>query len=180
MTGRRRVASVVAATAVIVGSGLRQRARADEDRGGFIVRGSALAACTFGQHAGLAPFGTGFGVTIGGAGGGAGLGGALDALQLLVVDGDGGRQLTGATHLVFAAPARWPLAPFGGIGAALSWTRLARPGGGPSPGQLSVGPTAELGVHGFVGDHLYWRLSMNAIGAGAGLVAAELSAGWVL
>jgi hypothetical protein len=45
---------------------------------------------------------------------------------------------------------------------------------------LGIGPSASLGVHGFVGKSLYWRAGAGFLGAGVGAVTADLAVGLVV
>ena len=44
---------------------------------------------------------------------------------------------------------------------------------------MALGPVGGLGLHGFLGDALYWRAELSAIGAGAAIVLGGVSVGWV-
>jgi hypothetical protein len=45
---------------------------------------------------------------------------------------------------------------------------------------LGIGPSASLGLHGFVGKSLYWRAGAGFLGAGVGAVTADLAVGMVV
>jgi hypothetical protein len=45
---------------------------------------------------------------------------------------------------------------------------------------LGIGPSASLGVHGYVGNSEYWRLGAGFLGAGVGAVTADLAVGMVV
>ncbi len=45
---------------------------------------------------------------------------------------------------------------------------------------FAIGPSAALGVHGFVGKKWYWRAGAGYVGAGVGAITADLGVGMVV
>jgi hypothetical protein len=45
---------------------------------------------------------------------------------------------------------------------------------------LGLGPSGSIGLHGFVGDSIYWRAGGGFLGAGVGAVTADLAIGMVV
>jgi len=71
---------------------------------------------------------------------------------------------------------RHRIAPFVGLGLAFGSARFASDKR--VAAAMALGPVGGLGLHGFVGDELYWRAELSAIGAGAAIITAGVSLGW--
>lgn len=71
------------------------------------------------------------------------------------------------------------LVPFVGIGLAFGSARFAATEKQMASSGMALGPVGGLGLHGFLGDSLYWRAELSAIGAGAAIVLGGVSVGWV-
>ena len=76
---------------------------------------------------------------------------------------------------------RRSVVPFAAFGLAAGASRLAskQPDAMASYG-WSIGPSAAVGLHGFLGDRVYWRGGAGFLGTGFGAVTAELGLGMVI
>jgi hypothetical protein len=73
--------------------------------------------------------------------------------------------------------------PFAALGLAYGVARLVtteqKMTGAKATYGMSIGPTAMVGLHGFLNDSLYWRGGAGFLGTGIGAITAELSLGVV-
>ena len=78
------------------------------------------------------------------------------------------------------------LVPFAAIGLCAGASRIEGAGDGDAKTMdeaswgLALGPSAALGLHGFLSDKLYWRAQAGFLGAGAGLYTADVALGVVV
>lgn len=88
-------------------------------------------------------------------------------------------RLIGSTKL-----GREPIAPFVAIGLCAGATRIvdaqAKASGEDVSYGLALGPSAAIGLHGFLNDTLYWRAGAGVLAAGVPAVTADLGIGVVL
>ena len=102
-----------------------------------------------------------------------------------MVRGDGGAVYDLSVRVIGSAKIGRRLAvPYVAIGLVAGASRVE---GQPLDGKLvtgetsswgfGLGPTAALGLHGFLSDKVYWRSGVGFLGAGAGLVTADLALG---
>lgn len=70
--------------------------------------------------------------------------------------------------------------PFFSVGPAFAIARLdGSPDKGVAAG-LGIGPSAAVGLHGFLSHRVYWRASAGFVGAGIGTFSTDLGLGWVI
>jgi hypothetical protein len=98
----------------------------------------------------------------------------------MAVGSDGTRVYSLDVQIVASAKIgrRW-FVPFVGIGLAFGSARFATTEKQMATSGMALGPVGGLGLHGFIGDSLYWRAELSAIGAGAAIVLGGVSVGWV-
>ncbi len=74
--------------------------------------------------------------------------------------------------------------PFIAMGLAVGASRLvseeAKAFGEDASFGFSIGPSAALGLHGFLGDKTYWRAGAGFLGAGLGAYTADIGIGFVV
>ena len=70
--------------------------------------------------------------------------------------------------------------PFLALGAAFAIDRLEDDGGKEVGAGLGLGPSAAIGLHGFLSERVYWRAQAQMVGAGIGMFTTDASLGWVL
>jgi hypothetical protein len=70
--------------------------------------------------------------------------------------------------------------PFFAFGLAFAISRLDEDGSKAADSGLGIGPSAALGLHGFVTHRLYWRAGAGFVGAGVGTLSTDLGFGWVI
>ena len=75
---------------------------------------------------------------------------------------------------------RNPIAPFIGIGLAFGAVRFADGDDKHTASTNALGPAGSLGLHGFLGNQVYWRAEVGAVGAGGAVINGGLSLGWVV
>lgn len=79
--------------------------------------------------------------------------------------------------------------PFAAVGLAVGASRVVENGtaemstdkdGGDAKYGFAIGPSAAVGLHGFVGKKYYWRAGAGFLGAGIGAITADLGIGIVV
>ncbi len=109
-------------------------------------------------------------------------------LSAILVRGEGGAVYDLSLRMIGSPKiGRRMLVPFVAIGLCAGASRiegssgpkLADAGDDPSWG-LALGPSAALGLHGFLSDTLYWRAQAGFLGAGAGLFTGDVALGFVM
>ena len=98
----------------------------------------------------------------------------------MAVGNDGTRIYSLDVQLIASARiGRRLVVPFVGIGLAFGSARFAATEKQMAGSTMALGPVGGLGLHGFLGDAVYWRAELSAIGAGAAVVLGGVSLGWV-
>jgi hypothetical protein len=100
-----------------------------------------------------------------------------------VAGGDRGRSYTLAARMVVTARLRRKdaIRPFVALGAGFAIARLDEEGDGKNAASgVGIGPSAAVGVHGFLSQRVYWRAGAGFVGAGIGTFSTDLSLGWVI
>lgn len=72
------------------------------------------------------------------------------------------------------------ISPFFAIGVGFAIARLDEGAGKDAGAGLGLGPSAALGLHGFLSPRIYWRASAGFVGAGIGTFSTDLGLGWVI
>jgi hypothetical protein len=74
--------------------------------------------------------------------------------------------------------------PFAAFGIAGGMTRLEMDVDDTKPADVqsgwALGPSAAIGLHGFLSDNVYWRGQAGFVGVGAGALTADLGLGFVI
>ncbi|HUQ08600.1 MAG TPA: hypothetical protein VM261_39180 [Kofleriaceae bacterium] len=71
--------------------------------------------------------------------------------------------------------------PFLALGPSFAIARLDDASSDKGTGAgMGIGPSAAIGLHGFVSHRVYWRASAGFVGAGIGTFSTDLGLGWVI
>src|SRR5690606_32265869 len=70
--------------------------------------------------------------------------------------------------------------PFLALGPAFAIARLDEGGDKGTGAGLGIGPSAAIGLHGFLSHRVYWRASAGFVGAGIGTFSTDVGLGWVI
>lgn len=73
-----------------------------------------------------------------------------------------------------------PFASFGVVAGASRLEAMDAKPGDPAAHGWAIGPSAAVGLHGFVGNGMYWRAAGGFLGTGVGAITADLGIGFVI